>query len=117
MPKYTFKCVKCGASKQSFTLKSCKVIRCECGDSMDRQMPQLRSIKSTETVDKFHNKKLVQDQDIIIKERKSDYYWDQVVPDLVKSGTYTLDTMLEQNWVFYNEKGNLVTRTKPPEKS
>ena len=84
---------------------------------MNRAMPKLSAVKTTETVDKLTNRKHMQDHNSIIKERKADYYWEVLVPDMVNSGTYQLDTMLEQNWVYYNEKGELVTRTKPPQKS
>jgi hypothetical protein len=80
-------------------------------------MPNLSGLKNTETVDKFTNKKRVENQEDILKERKADHYWEQVVPKLVESGTYSLETMLEQGWVYYNEKNELVTRTKPPQKS
>jgi len=59
----------------------------------------------------------MQDYDEILKERKADYYWGTIVPEMVDSGTYTIETMLEQNWVYYNEKNELVTRNKPPQKS
>jgi len=80
-------------------------------------MPTLRGLKNTETVDKFTNKKHIDDQQSIISERKADYYWEVEVPKLVNSGVYGLDTMLEQGWVYYDEKHKLVTRTKPPQKS
>ena len=84
---------------------------------MDRQLPKLRGLKNTEVVDKFTNRKHMVDQKEVLDERKADYYWEVEVPKMVNSGTYSLDTMLEQNWVYYNEKGELVTRTKPPQKS
>lgn len=80
-------------------------------------MPTIRGLKNTETVDKFTNKKHFSDQKEIINERKLDYYWEVEVPKMVNSGIYELDTMLEQGWVYYNEKNELVTRTKPPQKS
>lgn len=80
-------------------------------------MPMLRGLKNTETVDKFTNKKHISDHEEILAERKADYYWEVEVPKMVNSGTYSLETMLEQNWVYYNEKGELVTRTKPPQKT
>ena len=83
---------------------------------MNRNMPKLRGIRVTETTDKFTNKRHIQDHQDILKERKADHYWEVQVPELVRSGTYSLYTMLEQNWVYYNEKGKLVTRTKPPQK-
>ena len=83
---------------------------------MVRQMPKVRGLKVTEVTDKFTNKKHIQDHENVLKERKSDYYWSTVVPEMVDSGTYTIETMLEQGWVSYNEKGELITNTKPPEK-
>jgi hypothetical protein len=84
---------------------------------MKRQLPKIRGLKNTETVDKFTNRKHISDQKEIVAERKADYYWEVEVPKMVASGTYSLETMLEQDWVYYDEKGNLVTRNKPPQKS
>jgi hypothetical protein len=84
---------------------------------MKRQMPSLRGLKTTETVDKYTNRKHISDHSNVLKERKLDYYWSVEVPKMVNSGTYSIETMIEQNWVYYDEKGNLITRTKPPQKS
>jgi hypothetical protein len=83
----------------------------------ERLLPNIGAAKSTETVDKLFNKKHISDQKNAIKERKLDYYWEVEVPNMVNSGVYSIETMLEQNWVFYNEKGDLITRNKPLEKS
>lgn len=117
MPKYVYKCQKCGKSTEKYASVKCKTIDCECGEQMKRQMPKLRGLKTTETVDKYTNKKHVTDHKQVLDERKLDYYWSVEVPKMVNSGTYSIETMLEQNWVYYNEKGELVTRTKPPQKS
>lgn len=117
MPKYVFKCTKCNKELTKYTSSLTKTIKCECSNIMNRQMPRLRGLKNTETVDKFTNKKHIDNHQGILDERKADYYWSVQVPEMVDSGTYQLDTMLEQNWVYYNEKGELVTRTKPPQKS
>ena len=116
MPKYTYTCKVCGKSIQKFASVKDKTTKCECGANMDRSMPKLKAPKVNETVDKYTNKKNMQDHDDIKKERKLDYYWSVEVPKMVNSGVYGLDTMLEKGWVFYDEKGNLVTRTKPPQK-
>ena len=118
MPKYTFACEKCGSLEQKFVDISTSSIPCHiCPDtSMDRQMPNVKGVKTTETVDKYTNKKHVEDHKQMIDERKSDYYWSHEVPKLVNSGIYELGTMLQQGWVYYDEKHNLVTRTKPPQK-
>ena len=117
MPKYTFKCDKCNKSIQKYTSVQTVAYDCECGDTMNRQMPKLSAVKSTEKIDKFMGVTHMEDHDNILKERKSDHYWGTIVPEMVDSGTYTLQTMLEQGWVFYNEKGELTTRTKPIQKS
>jgi hypothetical protein len=84
---------------------------------MNRELPKLRGLKTTETVDKYTNRKHISDHKEVVKERKLDFYWSVEVPKMVNSGTYSIETMLEQNWVYYDEKGNLITRTKPPQKS
>jgi hypothetical protein len=118
MPKYTFTCCSCSKSSQRYVSKSTDNVVCdECFARADRQMPSLASAKTTETVDKLLNRKHLADHSLVLKERKLDYYWEIEVPKMVDSGTYSLETMLEQGWVFYNEKGELTTRTRPPQKS
>lgn len=117
MPKYTFECPHCESLEQKITDISVKEIKCHhCGKQMVRQMPILKGIKTTEVIDKYTNKKHVSDHKEQIKERKEDYYWSVEVPKLVNSGIYELGTMLQQGWVYFNEKNELVTRTKPPTK-
>lgn len=118
MPKYTFACKKCGSLQQKFANIDTEHIPCSvCDSTMDREMPKLAGLKTTEVVDKYTNKKHVADQKEILNERKLDYYWEKLVPEMVNSGTYSVETMLEKGWVYYDEKKNLVTRTKPPQKS
>ncbi len=62
------------------------------------------------------DKKHINDHQEILQERKADHYWEVIVPDMVNSGTYTIETMLEQNWVQFNEKGEMIINTKPPGK-
>ncbi len=116
MPKYVYKC-ECGISFQKYVKSTIKECKCECGKMAKRQMPNLRGLKNTETVDKFTNKKHLNNHQEILKERKADHYWEVLVPKMVNSGTYSIETMLERGWVYYNEKKELVTRTKPPQKS
>jgi len=117
MAKYTFKCDECGSLEKKFTDVSTKQIECHvCKNLMNRQMPILKGVKTTEVVDKYTNKKHVEDHKKIVEERKHDFYWSKEVPKMVNSGIYELSTMLEKGWVYYDDKGNLVTRTKPPQK-
>lgn len=120
MPKYTFICPLCEASVTKYSPSTCKGFPCTslfCSAVMIRQMPNISPVRTTEIVDKLTNKKNLQNHDEILAERKSDHYWGVLVPEMVNSGIYLLETMLDQDWVYYNEKGELVTRTKPPQKS
>lgn len=117
MPKYTFKCDKCSKERQIYVSTSTKNYTCECGTEMNRQMPKIGGTQVNELHDKYSNRSLVQDHKEIVNERKVDHYWAVEVPRMVDSGIYELDTMLEKEWVYYDEKHNLVTRTKPPQKS
>ena len=117
MPKYTFSCPICGLSQQKFANVNSKTTPCTCGADMNREMPKIGGLKTTEVVDKYTNKKHIDNQKEILQERKLDYYWGTLVPEMVKSGTYSIQTMIEKGWVYYDEKKNLVTRTKPPQKS
>lgn len=117
MPLYRFECPDCKSLQQKITDISINKIVCHnCGKDAIRQMPNLKGVKSTEVIDKYSNQKHVEDQKQKVSERKEDYYWSVEVPKLVNSGIYELGTMLQQGWVYYNEKGELVTRTKPPQK-
>lgn len=119
MAKYTFACPSCKNSTQKYGGPDSGVnYNCsQCGTTMVRQMPKLAGLKTTEVVDKYTNAKQVTDQKELLSERKLDYYWEKLVPEMVNSGTYSIETMLEKGWVYYDEKKNLVTRTKPPQKS
>lgn len=118
MPKYTFICPDCNNIKQTYISVKKSSIDCDvCGGLMNRSLPNIGGIQTNELHDKYTNKSLVQDHKEIVNERKQDYYWSVEVPKMVNSGVYELETMLEKGWVYYDEKGQLVTRTKPPQKS
>lgn len=117
MPKYTFRCDKCEKEKQVYVPTSVKTQTCECGFDMDRKMPKIGGTQVNELHDKYSGKSLIQDHKEIVNARKTDHYWSVEVPKMVNSGIYELGTMLEKDWVFFDEKGELVTRTKPPQRS
>lgn len=117
MPKYTFAC-QCGFSQQKITSINTKTMTCpDCGQDASRQMPQLSGqVEVRETVDEFgHTWK--KDQTKLIEDRKREHYWKHEVPKMVESGIYELETMLENGWVYYDDKGHLHTRTTPPNKA
>lgn len=118
MPKYTFTCHNCGESKQQLiTDLSIKEFPCSnCDSAMIRQMPTLSGKAGvTETVDTHTNVKWGDDHIKSMEDRKREHYWEVEVPRMVNSGTYSVMTMLENKWVYFDDKGQLVTRTRPPE--
>ena len=116
VPKYTYVCTTCNLEIQKFASIKDKYTPCDCGETMNRKMPNLSPPKVTEVIDKYSGTKHIEDQDKVREARKLDYYWKHEVPKMVDSGVYGLDTMIEQGWVFYDEKHNLITRTKPPQR-
>ena len=117
MPKYTFKCSSCDNILQKYTSMGKTIIECpKCDSDMARQMPITSPPDTEEVVDKYIGIKWKNDQQDLIKKRKDEYYWRVEVPRFVDSGTYSLETMLEMGWVYYNERGELQTNTKPPDK-
>ena len=116
MPKYTFKCEKCGSEKQQYASRSSDSVPCtECDVSMKRCLPTLSGQPDiTEIVNDYTGQTAKQDQSTMIKERRDKYYWSVEVPRLVASGTYGVDTMLELGWVWFDDKGHMQVNTKPP---
>lgn len=81
---------------------------------MKRLMPKIDGqTEVRELVDPYLNKTHSKDQESVLKERKEQYYWEIEVPRLVEK--YSLETCLEQKWLVYNDKGELVIN-KPPSK-
>lgn len=115
MPKFTFLCEKCKHSVQKFKPITTKTIKCEkCGEDAHRQLPKLANPEVRETVDKHTGKKWKQDQKAMLAERRDEYYWSVEVPRLVSK--YSLETCLEQGWVWVDDDGKLHIHTKPPHK-
>lgn len=113
MPKYNFTCEKCGKSKQAFTSVQTSSITCECGSNMARQFPNVGVQRVTETVNTYTNTRQDQDNKELSKKRRDDHYWNVEVPRLIE--THSLETCLEQGWLVYNEKRELVIN-RPPDK-
>ena len=79
---------------------------------MKRQLPNLTGSTTKETVDKLSNTSHMDNHDQIIQNRKEAYYWEVEVPRFVQ--TYDKETCLRQGWLYYDDKGQLQVRTKPP---
>ncbi len=112
MPKYNFVCEVCSTKVHKYVSTKTETIPCTCGGNMQRQMPTIEGqTEVREIVDPYLNKRLLKDHDAAIKERREKYYWEVEVPRLVEK--YSLETSLEQGWLKYNDKGELVIN-KPP---
>lgn len=82
---------------------------------MKRQMPKLGGQSQVnETVDEYTGITWKDGQRDAIKERKDKYYWEVEVPRMVNSGTYSIETMLEMGWVYFNDKDEMCVNNKPP---
>lgn len=115
MPKFTFTCDKCGHSVQKYTSRLKKFVKCDkCGEDAKQQLPKTASPEVTETVDQYTGKKWKQDQKEMLSARHDEYYWSVEVPRLVQK--YSLETCLEQGWVWVDDSGKIHVHTKPPHK-
>jgi len=115
MPKYIFKCPNCNAQAHKYVPVTIEQIDCLCCPSkMDRKFPNTNApTEVRELVDPYTNITWGKDHEVVMKERKETHYWEVEVPRLVQ--TYSLETCLEQKWLVYNDKGELVIN-KPPSK-
>lgn len=114
MPKYKFKCSSCSSEVQKYASISTEEIPCSnCENQMKRQLPINGSQAVTEVIDNFTGVKRDQNHDIDIKARREQHYWEVEVPRFIE--TYSTQTCLEEGWLVYNEKGELVIN-KPPSK-
>jgi transcription elongation factor Elf1 len=118
MAKYTFVCSNCGTSKQMYVPHLVEQVECSaCSNKMNRQMPTLNGPANVrEVVDKYTGVTHTDGQLDLIKERREDYYWSVEVPRFVNSGTYSLETMLENDWIFVDDAGKIHINDKPPSK-
>lgn len=114
MPKYNFTCTKCATTTHKYVPVNVGTIPCKCGDTMNRELPNTNSpTEVRELVDPYTNITWGKDHEAVMKDRKETHYWEVEVPRLVQ--TYSLETCLEQKWLVYNDKGELVIN-KPPSK-
>ena len=114
MSKYNFKCESCSTIKTVYVTSNVTCDICVCGGNMKRCLPQTQRPQVRETVDKFFNRKWIENQKDILQDRKDVHFWKNEVPRLVNSGTYSIETMLENGWIFFDDKENIQIRTKSP---
>lgn len=115
MPKYTFICPKCNTQSQKYVPSNIEEIICDnCKAVAQRQLPIIGgAVEVKELIDPYTNVSWDQNQKELINERREEYYWTVEIPRLVEK--YSLETCLENKWLVYNEKGDLVVN-KPPSK-
>lgn len=115
MAKYRFQCDKCSTTVERYASASVEALPCkECSSSMKRLFPTLGSKKVTETVDSFLGTRRVEDNRKQLEDRRIEYFWDVEVPRLIQ--TYSTETCLQEGWLVYNEKGEMVIG-KPQKKA
>ena|ERR1035437_365575 len=114
MAKFRFKCTNCGSESVQYASPKVESFPCgKCDSSMVRQLPGSGSQVVREVVDTFTNVRTAPDEKEQNKARKTEYFWEVEVPRLIQ--TYSLETCLEEKWLVYNDKGELVIN-KPPSK-
>jgi hypothetical protein len=113
MPKYIFECTKCHIKKHKYVPTNITATDCpECQGLMSRELPTLSgTAQVTEKIDSYTGVALDQNHKENIKYRREEHYWNVEVPRFVEK--YSLETCLENKWLVYNEKGDLVVN-KPP---
>ena len=117
MPKYTFKCPDCNHKEQHFVDANFEIWCEKCGALTNRLLPTLNGpVEVNETVDQFMGKKHRQGQKEMIKERNEEFFWSVEVPKLANDPKYSLETKLENGWVWVDDKGQINIHTKPPHK-
>ena len=114
MPKYRFICNNCHIEIALFVASSTHEVSCkECSGTMLRQLPSNGSQTVTEVMDSFTGITRDQNHDEDNKARREQHYWDVEVPRFIE--TYSTQTCLEEGWLVYNDKDELVIN-KPPSK-
>jgi DNA-directed RNA polymerase subunit RPC12/RpoP len=115
MPKYTYFCAACKHEQQLVTNINTTSVPCrECGKPTERRMPKLSGHQMNEVVNKLTGVKWKKDQEAMLKEMRDEHYWKNEVPRLVQK--YSLQTCLENGWIYIDDKGQVQIRDKPPNK-
>ena len=115
MPKVSFVCQSCTKQVQKYLPKIRDVLGdCECGGVLKYQFPFTSNTTVTETVDKYLNVNHIPDQKQELKNRRDEHYWSYEVPRMVDSGKYSIETMLEMGWIYFDEKENMKVHNTPP---
>ena len=107
MAKYRFQCEKCSTTVERYASVKTEALPCKgCSTPMKRLLPTIGSKKVTETVDSFLGVRHEEDHKKQLDDRRTEHFWEVEVPRLVQ--TYSTQTCLEEGWLVYNEKNELV---------
>jgi len=114
MPKFRFLCSACNLEVERYSSPKTEQLECPtCKGKMNRKFPGSGSQAVREVVDSYTNVRTAPDEKQQNLARKTEYFWEVEVPRLIQ--TYSLETCLEEKWLVYNDKGELVVN-KPPSK-
>lgn len=116
MPKFRYLCshLPCANELERYASPSQTQVECpKCHQPMNQQFPGSGSQVVREVVDDFTNVRTASDEKAQNQARKTEYFWEVEVPRLIQ--TYSLETCLQEKWLTYNDKGELVVN-KPPSK-
>ena len=118
MAKYSFRCDSCGDEIQQTVSSSVTSLTCvKCNSNMRRLLPKLNGApRVNELIDKHTGTVWQADQREQVKLRQAEYYWTVEVPRFVASGTYEVQTMLENGWITIDEKNQVHVNNVPPHK-
>jgi Zn-finger nucleic acid-binding protein len=117
MAKYRFQCESCQVVIERYVPSTIETQLCpECGGLAKRLFPNIGMKKVTETVDHFLNVRHEDDQKKLLEDRRAEHYWEVEVPRFIQSGVYSVETMVAEGWVSYNERGEMVIAKGPPQK-
>jgi transcription elongation factor Elf1 len=112
MPKYRFTCTSCSSQEEKYASVKQETAKCtSCGSESKREFPQSGSQVVREVVDSFTNVRHTDDFQKEIRDRKEEHFWEVEVPRMVQH--YSIETCLEEGWLVYNDKGELVIGKAP----
>ena len=108
MPQFIFKCKKCKKEIKKVCSLKCKTTFCpDCKGAMVRQMPKSSKTTVKETVDSVTGISHFDNQEALLEETNKKHFYENDVPRLVASGKYTIEQMIEFDWIFFDIYGTM----------
>ena len=112
MAKFRFTCASCNVEVERFISPKVEELECPtCKGMMKRKFPGAGSQVVREVIDPYTNVRTASDEKQQNQARKTEYFWEVEVPRLIQ--TYGIQTCLEEKWLIYNDKGELVINKSP----